>query len=118
MFKYMRIDCVLEKESQSFSPVINTIEQPSQSRPTPFRYNKFPLLCTWFRCHSKEPSMEFTYILIISLTSTAVLVELDPLTFRKSLRRLALPLVVTICPHSPSFNFPVLSYESVNPAGQ
>ena len=38
-----------------------------------------------FHCHGKESSMEFTYILIISLTSTAVLVGRDPLTFGKSL---------------------------------
>ena len=32
MLKYMCIDCVPEKESQSFSPVINPIAQPSQCR--------------------------------------------------------------------------------------
>ena len=29
----------LQKESQGFSAVINTIVQPSQSTPVPFRYN-------------------------------------------------------------------------------
>ena len=38
MFKYMFIDCVPEKESQSFSPAIITIVQPSQSTTMPFRY--------------------------------------------------------------------------------
>ena len=39
MLKYMCIDCVPKKESQSFSPVINTIIQPLQSTPMPFRCN-------------------------------------------------------------------------------
>ena len=39
MFKYMYINCVPEKESQSFSPVINTIVQPLQRTLMPFRHN-------------------------------------------------------------------------------
>ena len=62
--------------------------------------------------------MEFTNILIISLTSTAILNMQDPLTFGKSFRRPALSPLGTIRRHSPSFNFPVLSYESTNPQGQ
>ena len=61
----------------------------------------FPLLCTWFHCHVKEPPIEFTYVLIISLTST----------FGKWLRRPAFPPLGTIRLYSPSFNFPVLLYE-------
>lgn len=71
----------------------------------------FPLLCTWFHCHVKEPPIEFTYVLIVSLTSTAVLGGRDPLTFGKWLRRPAFPPFGTIRLYSPSFNFPVLLYE-------
>ena len=39
MFKYMYINCVPEKEFQSFSPVINTIVQPLQRTPMRFRHN-------------------------------------------------------------------------------
>ena len=35
----MCIDSVPEKKSKSFSPVISTILQPSQSTPMQFRYN-------------------------------------------------------------------------------
>ena len=65
----------------------------------------FPLLGTWFHCHGNEPSMELTYDLIISVTSTAVLVGQDPLTFGKLLRRPDLQPLNTICLHSPFFNF-------------
>ena len=78
----------------------------------------FPLLRTWFYCHGKEPSIEFTYDLILSLTSIAVLVKRDPLKFGKPLRRPDLSPLGTMRLHSPSFNFQVLSYKSTNPPGQ
>ena len=78
----------------------------------------FHLLRTCFLCHGKEPSIEFTYDLIISLTSTTVLVGRDLLTFTKSLRGPDLPPLGTTRLYFPSFNFPVLSYKSTNPPGQ
>ena len=65
----------------------------------------FPLLHTCFHCHGRELSMEFEYVLIISLTFTAVLVGRDLLTISKSLKRPAPPPLDTIRFHSPFWAF-------------